>query len=101
MAILTQRGLKVEVANNGREAIAMLNEVDRFDGVLMDCQMPVLDGYEATQIIRANPVWRDLPILAMTANATKADIGRTMNAGMNGHIGKPVNVVKLFSKLTH
>ena len=63
--------------------------------------MPVLDGYEATRIIRANPIWQELPILAMTANVIKADVNRTADAGMNDHIAKPADVVELFSMLAN
>jgi len=96
--LLTNAGLHVLVANDGQEAIDMLRDWP-FDGVLMDCQMPVLDGYEATRRLRANPRFRDLPILAMTANAMAGDRERALEAGMNDHIAKPINVRLLFETL--
>jgi len=88
----------VQVANNGREAIDMLAR-ERFDAVLMDCQMPVMDGYAATRELRSNPRWRDLPIIAMTANAMVGDREKVLAAGMNDHIAKPINVVDMFATL--
>jgi len=88
----------VRVANNGREAIAML-ERERFDAVLMDCQMPVMDGYAATRELRGHPEWLDLPIIAMTANAMVGDREKVLTAGMNDHIAKPINVTEMFATL--
>ena len=96
--LLTNAGVHVRVANNGQEAIDMLRDWP-FDGVLMDCQMPILDGYEATRRLRADPAFRDLPILAMTANAMAGDRERALEAGMNDHIAKPINVRVLFETL--
>ncbi|CAK0776924.1 hypothetical protein WCLP8_5510002 [uncultured Gammaproteobacteria bacterium] len=70
-----------------------------YDGVLMDCQMPVMDGFEATRTIRQNPRFADLPILAMTANAMAGDKGRCVESGMNDHIAKPIDVAQLFLTL--
>ena len=72
---------------------------ERFDAVLMDCQMPVLDGYAATRQLRGDPRWRDLPIIAMTANAMVGDRERVLAAGMNDHIAKPINVVEMLGTL--
>jgi PAS domain S-box-containing protein len=88
----------VHVANNGREAIDMLAR-ERFDVVLMDCQMPVMDGYAATRELRRDPRWRDLPIIAMTANAMVGDREKVLAAGMNDHIAKPIDVVEMFTTL--
>ena len=93
--LLTSNGLSVEVANNGQEAIDILAHTE-FDGVLMDCQMPVLDGYEATKQIRERDEFKELPILAMTANAMAGDREKVMDAGMNDHIAKPINVENMF-----
>jgi PAS domain S-box-containing protein len=93
--LLYQAGIEVEVANNGREALEILAQ-QTFDGVLMDCQMPVMDGYEATRRIRREPRLMGLPVIAMTANTMKGDRERTLEAGMNDHIGKPLNIEKMF-----
>jgi PAS domain S-box-containing protein len=88
--ILTGLGLKVEVAANGKIALDMVG-AGSYDAVLMDCQMPVMDGFEATRQIRAQPRFAQLPILAMTANAMSGDRERCLEAGMNEHISKPIN----------
>ncbi len=93
--ILQSANIVVDVANNGLEAIQMLEKND-YDGVLMDCQMPVLDGYEATRRIRAEERYANLPILAMTANAMSGDKALCLAAGMNDHIVKPIDVNQLF-----
>lgn len=101
--ILTEEGLLVETADNGQEAVQKLLEAgeNAFDAALMDIQMPVMDGYEATKAIRAMPQsWlRDLPILAMTANAFEEDRQKALAAGMNGHLAKPIDIDKLFAAL--
>ncbi len=96
--LLTDNGLQVEIAINGEDALKRLDN-ERFDGVLMDCQMPVMDGYTATRLIRSNEKFRDLPILAMTANALAGDRDKVLVAGMNDHIAKPINVDKMFQTL--
>ena len=98
LELLSSNGLLVAVANHGEEALALL-EQEPFDGVLMDCQMPVMDGYEATRRLRQDPRFRDLPILAMTANAMAGDRERVLAAGMNDHIAKPIDVAELFTTL--
>ena len=85
---LENAGATVCVAQNGKEAIDLLND-DHFDCVLMDIQMPVLDGIEATRLIRANPALREMPVIAMTANVSGEDRERCLAAGMNDFIGKP------------
>ncbi len=95
VALLSDNGLFVEVANNGQEALNRLAQ-EEFDGVLMDCQMPVLDGYQATRKLRQQPRFKDLPVLAMTANAMVGDREKVLEAGMNDHIAKPINVNEMF-----
>ncbi len=96
--ILGHEGIRVDLANNGVEAIAMIRERD-YSAVLMDCQMPVMDGFEATRIIRADPRFADLPIIAMTANVMQEDQQRCLASGMNDHIGKPIEWEQFFQTL--
>jgi CheY-like chemotaxis protein len=98
MELLGEQGIEVIVAENGLQAIAML-EQDEFDGILMDGQMPEMDGYEATQKIRLNPKYAELPILAMTANVTTQDKEKALACGMNDLIGKPLNVEQMFKTM--
>ena len=94
--LLGQAGLHVVVAEHGRQALELLASDGDFDGVLMDCQMPVMDGFEATRAIRADARWAKLPVLAMTANAMAGDRERVLAAGMNDHISKPIDVDEMF-----
>jgi signal transduction histidine kinase/CheY-like chemotaxis protein len=96
--LLTDAGFKVEIAENGRESIEMLDK-RLYDIVLMDMQMPVMDGVTATKEIRKDERFKDLPILAMTANVMEADIEKCREAGMWDHIGKPIDPDELFAKL--
>jgi len=96
--LLESNGLHVILANNGVEALSQIDRFD-FDGVLMDCQMPIMDGYEATTKIRSQLKYKDLPILAMTANAMAGDKEKVIASGMNDHIAKPINVMKMFQTL--
>ena len=98
MEILTNHGLKLDLAENGVEAIALI-EKNSYDAVLMDCQMPVMDGFIATQTLRANPRYQRLPIIAMTANVLTEDRERCLASGMNDHIGKPIDWDQLFEIL--
>lgn len=88
--ILCQNGLQVDIAENGLQALEMLEEFN-YDIVLMDVQMPVMDGYQATRIIRENPRWADLPVIAMTAHAMSEHLEKSLKAGMNDQINKPIN----------
>ena len=98
--LLKAAGLQVSVADNGQDALDMLARADAdFDIVLMDVQMPVMDGRTATGHIRANPRWARLPVLAMTANAMQGDRERCLAAGMNSHIAKPIDPIDLFNQL--
>ncbi len=105
LELLAQAGIEVVVANNGLEALAALDAATAqdaatpFDGVLMDCQMPVMDGFTATRRIREKPRFAALPILAMTANAMAGDREKVLAAGMNDHIAKPINVAEMFNTI--
>ncbi|MCP5416690.1 MAG: transporter substrate-binding domain-containing protein [Chromatiaceae bacterium] len=97
--LLEQMGLAVTVCSSARQALDQVRKT-RPDAVLMDIQMPDLDGYEATARIRQMPGMQSLPILAMTANAMVGDAERSLEAGMNGHIPKPVDPVLLHATLS-
>ncbi len=97
MELLRQAGMEVVLANNGQEALDLLAADPRFDGVLMDCQMPVMDGYTATRHLRSLPQFANLPIIAMTANAMAGDREKVMDAGMVDHIPKPLRVEEMFA----
>ncbi len=96
-AVLRKRGFAIELANDGQEALNKLAQSVEFDLVLMDVQMPVLDGLEATRMILKEPRWSRLPIIAMTAHAMNGDKERCLEAGMNGYISKPVHPSLLLS----
>ena len=96
--ILEKVGLLVDMAVNGVEAIKKINE-STYDVILMDIQMPELDGYQATHHIRNNPKFQTVPILAMTAHAMKGDREKSLNAGMNDHLTKPINTKQLYTAL--
>ena len=96
--LLEQAGVVCEVAVNGRDALARL-EVADFDCVLMDVQMPVMDGYTATERIRQHWRWADLPVIAMTANVMAEDRRRAEAVGMNDHVAKPIVPSALFAAL--
>ena len=96
--LLTDEGFKVTIANNGKEAVNLVND-ENFDVVLMDMQMPEMDGLEATMKIRETFASDTLPILAMTANAGEEDRERCLKAGMDAHITKPIDPEVLMSEL--
>ena len=93
--LLRRAGMEVVLAENGQEALEKLASDGPFDGVLMDCQMPVMDGYTATRRLRADPAFRALPVIAMTASALAEDRDRALSSGMNAHIPKPLNVAQM------
>ena len=103
VTILEEAGCLMDVASDGAQAVEKVSHSlpDPYDLILMDIQMPVMDGIEATKAIRAlsDPRLANIPIVAMTANAFEEDRQRVLSAGMNGHLGKPINVDKLFSTL--
>jgi CheY-like chemotaxis protein len=86
------------VAENGQVALECLVK-DRFDGILMDIQMPVMDGYTATLRIRNDPQFGSLPIIAMTADAMEADKKRVFEVGMDDFVSKPIDIEQLFNVL--
>ncbi|GAB6037577.1 hypothetical protein JCM15519_21360 [Fundidesulfovibrio butyratiphilus] len=98
LELLDGAGLSVAVADDGAKALDML-ETEPFAAVLMDVQMPVMDGLEATRRIRENPRFAALPIIAMTAHAMEQDRKESLQAGMNDHIGKPINPGELYTTL--
>ena len=99
--ILSEAGFQVECAENGQQACDLVRESQPgwYDLILMDIQMPIMDGYSATRIIRAmeDPALATLPIIAMTANAFEEDREKALEAGMNGHLPKPVDVKKMLA----
>jgi PAS domain S-box-containing protein len=96
--ILEGAGLKITLADDGQEAVNAVKE-NEYDAVLMDVQMPVMDGYAATREIRKDKHFKDLPIIAMTAHAMAGDEDKSLEAGMNGHVAKPIDPDQLFSTL--
>jgi signal transduction histidine kinase/CheY-like chemotaxis protein len=96
--LLEGSGIIVDIAGNGQEAVERYQKgKERYELILMDIQMPILDGYEATQKIRQ--IDPEVPIVALTANAMKEDIKKTLQAGMNRHLNKPIDVEKLYETL--
>jgi two-component system, sensor histidine kinase and response regulator len=89
--LLSRLGIELEIASNGRQAVEMVRAApEKYSAVLMDVQMPEMDGLAATRALRAEPALEKLPIIAMTANAMKADLDACAAAGMNDHITKPI-----------
>ncbi|WP_320824142.1 hybrid sensor histidine kinase/response regulator [Reinekea sp.] len=103
--LLEEEGAQVEIAQHGEQAVAAVAKVGTpFDAVLMDIQMPIMDGYEATRRIRTDLCQTELPIIAVTANAMPADRDASLASGMNAHIGKPFdidNLVQVLRDQTH
>ncbi|MBQ9032199.1 MAG: amino acid permease [Parasporobacterium sp.] len=104
LMILSQEGFQLETAENGQEALDLVraSQAGYYDLVLMDIQMPVMDGYSATRAIRAleDPALASVPIVAMTANAFKEDEDAAREAGMQGHIAKPLDVHKMMTVIS-
>ncbi len=96
MGLLENSKIELDIASNGQEAIERFQS-NKYTLILMDIQMPIMDGYEATKIIRQKD--RDIPIIAITANAMKDDIAKSLNCGMNSHINKPISVEELYETI--
>ncbi|HEY9049920.1 MAG TPA: response regulator, partial [Gammaproteobacteria bacterium] len=101
--MLEKLGLEYEVANNGSEAVERISKQQQYDLILMDCQMPVMDGYAATGQIRTLEQHSNqrIPIIAMTANAMEGDRDKCIDAGMDDYIAKPVKQAELKEKIYH
>ncbi|MBW8830246.1 MAG: response regulator [Burkholderiales bacterium] len=97
--LLRRASMEVVLAENGEDALKKLLTEGPFDGVLMDCQMPVMDGYTATRCLRGDPAYADLPVIAMTASALAEDRDRALASGMNAHIAKPLNVAQMLATM--
>ena len=98
--ILERTGvIEVVVATGGQSALDRLTQDPKFDGVLMDCQMPIMNGYEATRQLRTVKHFAELPVIALTANVMQGDRRKSLRAGMNDVIGKPIDVDDLFATL--
>lgn len=100
--IIQKKGAKVDLCNNGQQAVdAIRNRINEYDVIFMDIQMPIMDGYEATKIIRSmdNEYAKNIEIYAMTANSFNKDVQKSKDYGMNGHISKPIDTKNLFSIL--
>ena len=102
--ILEEAGFTVDFATNGKEAVEKISasNVGEYDLILMDIQMPIMNGYDAAAAIRNLPNKKiaEIPIIAMTANAFSEDVQAALNAGMNGHIAKPIDIPKMMEVLT-
>jgi CheY-like chemotaxis protein len=96
--LLGRAGIVVTVVDDGQQAVDILSR-ESFDGVLMDCQMPVMDGYTATRLLRQQERLAGMPVIAMTANAMVGDREKAIAAGMNDHIGKPLKIDEMFATL--
>jgi CheY-like chemotaxis protein len=102
LSLLEDTGLSIDCAENGVESVEMIAAApDKYDAILMDVQMPKMDGLEATRLIRTLTAQRlkPLPIIAMTAHVFKSDIEECLKAGMNDHIGKPIDIDDVMKKL--
>jgi CheY-like chemotaxis protein len=98
-SVLERRGMTVLTAGTGREAIETVESIADLGIVLMDIMMPEMDGYETMQVIRQNPEFRRLPIIALTAKAMKGDREKCLEAGASEYLAKPVNTEQLLSAL--
>jgi CheY-like chemotaxis protein len=97
--VLERRGMRVLTATTGKEAIDMVEKTSDLALVLMDIMMPEMDGYQTMGVIRQNPEYRRLPIIALTAKAMKGDREKCLEAGASDYLAKPVNTEQLLSAL--
>jgi len=93
--VLERRGMKVLTATTGSEAVALVESNPQIAVVLMDIMMPQMDGYQTIGVIRQNPAFRRLPIIALTAKAMKGDREKCLEAGASDYLAKPVNTEQL------
>ena len=102
--LLTEEGAKIEYAINGADGVTMFKQSPEhfYNLILMDVQMPVMDGYEATKRIRAleRDDAKNIPILAMTADAFAEDVDKAQKSGMNGHLAKPLEIQTMYQKIS-
>jgi CheY-like chemotaxis protein len=98
-SVLERRGMHVLTATTGNEAITLVESTPDLAIVLMDIMMPEMDGYQTMQVIRENPAFRRLPIIALTAKAMKGDREKCLDAGASDYLAKPVNTEQLLSAL--
>jgi CheY-like chemotaxis protein len=97
--LLSHTDIELTFVKNGREAIELLNSGIRFDMILMDINMPILGGYEATEQIRQNQKYNQIPIIALSADVTDVAIKKAISSGMQGHISKPIMVDTFYKKI--
>ncbi len=97
--ILRKKVANVTIANNGKEAVDLLEQGNMFDAILMDMEMPIMDGYQATQVIRKHEKLKNIPIIAVTAHAMTEDRQRCLDYGMNDHVPKPIVPKQLYNAL--
>jgi CheY-like chemotaxis protein len=102
LALLEPTGINIDCAENGLRALELFRAApDKYDMIFMDVQMPEMDGYEATRKIRAlgTPQAAKIPVVAMTANVFREDVEKCIAAGMNDHLGKPLDIAEVLEKL--
>jgi CheY-like chemotaxis protein len=102
ITLLEDTGISIDCAENGKEAVEIVAAApDKYDMIMMDVQMPKMDGFEATRLIRGLTAQRlkNLPIIAMTAHVFKSDVEECIKSGMNDHIGKPIDIDDVLKKL--
>lgn len=98
--VLSKSAIDITVANDGREALKILQSEKQFEIIFMDINMPIMDGYTATKMIRKETIFNHIPIIALSALASKFEIDKMFSSGMNGYLGKPLKKEKLFTVFT-